>query len=219
MNPESFKRIICLTLLTSFSAVAQVVTQNPSEPPVPPQPGILENTLTAKQLSVREKFQIRVVETVGIRGILGSAVGAGFAQAFGTPQEWGGGMEGFGLRYGSSFGNAVSRQSFAFVLDSAFHEDSRYFPSSETGFGPRIKNVLKQVLVAKKDDGKATFAYSRVISAFGSGQLVSVWQPASNGSVGDGLERGALSLAGDFAYFAVQEFFPFTRNSVFRRHH
>lgn len=170
-------------------------------------------------MSVHDKFQYRVVETFGIRGFLGSAIGAGIAQWAGVPKEWGGGMEGFGLRYGSSYGNAVSRQVFAFGLDSAFHEDSRYFPSSESGFGLRAKNVIKQVLIAKKDDGTATFAYSRVISAFGAGQLVNTWQPRTNNSVGDGLERGALSLAGDFAYFAMQEFFPFTRNSVFRHHH
>lgn len=170
-------------------------------------------------MSVRDKFQLRVIETFGIRGFLGSALGAGIAQWAGVPQEWGGGAEGFGLRYGSSFGNAVSRQVFAFGLDSAFHEDSRYFPSNEKGFGPRVKNVIKQVLIAKKDDGTATFASSRVISAFAAGQLVSTWQPRSNNSFGDGLERGALSLAGDLGYFAIQEFFPFTRNSVFRHHH
>jgi hypothetical protein len=107
---------------------------------------------------------------------------------------------------------------FAFGLDSALHEDSRYFPSNETGFGQRLKNVMKQVLIAKRDDGTATFAYSRVISAFGAGQLVRTWQPPSNNDFGDGLERTALTLAGDFGYFAMQEFLPFTRNSVFRHH-
>jgi hypothetical protein len=218
VNYLKLARITFLTLSVSAIAGAQKVPQNPSQPTVPPQPGVLENTLTAKQLNVHEKFELRVIETFGIRGLLGSALGAGIAQWAGTPKEWGGGAEGYGLRYGSSFGNAVSRQVFAFGLDSVLHEDSRYFPSNETGFGRRLKNVMKQVLIAKRDDGTATFAYSRVISAFGAGQLVSAWQPRSNNSVGDGLERGALSLAGDFGYFAAQEFFPFTRNSVFRRH-
>jgi hypothetical protein len=81
-----------------------------------------------------------------------------------------------------------------------------------------LKNVLKQILIAKKDDGSATFAYSRVISAFGAGQLTNSWQPKSNNSVGDGLERGALTLLGDAGFFALQEFVPFTRNTIFRRH-
>ena len=180
---------------------------------------MLENTLTAKQLSVHEKFELRVIETFSIRGLLGSAVEAGLQQLRGIPYEWGGGVEGYGHRYGSSFGNAVSRQVFAFGLDGALHEDSRYFPSNDHGFERRLKNVAKQVIIAKKDDGTATFAYSRVISAFGAGQLVNTWQPRSTDSVGHGLARGAFSLTGDFGYFALQEFLPFTRNSVFRRHH
>ena len=218
VNLPRLARITCLTLSVSVFAAAQKVPQSPSQPTIPPQPGVLENTLTAEQLNVHEKFQLRVIETLSIRGLLGSAIGAGIAQLSGTPYEWGGGAEGYGRRYGSSFGNAVSRQVFAFGLDSALHEDSRYFPSNETGFGPRVKNVIKQVLIAKRDDGTATFAYSRVISAFGAGQLVNTWQPRSTNSFGDGLERGAFSLAGDLGYFAMQEFLPFTRNSAFRRH-
>ena len=219
MNHQRLAGAIFLGLSVSLFAVAQKIPPGPSQPTMPPQPGVLKNTLTAKQLSVNEKFQIRVIETVSIRGILGSAVGAGIAQWADVPGEWGGGMKGFGLRYGSSFGNAVSRQVLAFSLDSALHEDSRYFPSNERNFAKRVMNVTKQVLIAKKDDGSATFAYSRVFSAFGAGQLVNTWQPRSTNSFADGVERGALSLAGDFAYFAAQEFFPFTRNSVFRRHH
>ena len=215
---QRLTRLNCLVLGASVLAVAQIVPQSPSQPILPPQPGILANTLTAKQLDIHEKFQLRVIETFGIRGLLGSALGSGIAQWAGRPYEWGGGAEGYGLRYGSSFGNAVSRQVFAFGLDSALHEDSRYFPSNESKFGPRLQNAIKQVFIARKDDGTATFAYSRVISAFGSGQLVGTWQPRSNNGVGDGLERGAISLAGDFGYFVMQEFLPFTRNSVFRRH-
>ena len=213
-----FARITCFSFIFSFFALAQKVPQSPLQPTIPPQPGVLENTLTAKQLSVHEKFQYRVIETFSVRGILGSALGSGIAQWAGVPHEWGGGVEGYGRRYGSSFGNAISRQVFAFGLDSALHEDPRYFPSNESGFIPRGRNVMKQILIAKKDDGTATFAYSRVISAFAAGQLVNTWQPRSNNSVRDGLERGALNLAGTFGYFALQEFFPFTRNSAFRRH-
>ena len=110
--------------------MAQKVPQNPSEPTIRPQLEVLENTLTAKKMSVHEKFEFRVIETFGIRGLLGSAVG-------------------YGLQYGSSFGNAVSRQVFAFTLDSALHEDSRYFPSNEHGFGRRLKNIGKQVFRQK----------------------------------------------------------------------
>jgi len=121
----------CLSFSLSLFAAAQKIPLDPSQLTIPPQPGVLQDTLTAKQLTVHEKFQLRVVETFGIRGLLGSAVGAGITLIANVPDEWGGGADGFGLRYGSSFGNAVSRQVFAFGLDSALHEDSRYFPSNK----------------------------------------------------------------------------------------
>ncbi|MFL6465836.1 MAG: hypothetical protein ACJ73N_15685 [Bryobacteraceae bacterium] len=178
----------------------------------------MQSTLTAKQLTTGQKFGVRVVQQFGLRGFLGSVISSGISQWNNTPPEWGQGWDAYGARYGSAFGVTLSRQVFAFGLESALHEDPRYFPSSEKGFGPRIKNVLKQALISKKDDGSATFAYSRVISAFGAGQLANSWQPKSNNSVGDGLERGAYIMLGDAGWFAVQEFIPFTRNTIFRRH-
>jgi hypothetical protein len=218
VNLQRLARVACLTLSFSTFVPAQKIPQDPSQPTLPPQPGVLQNTLTAKQLTTGQKFGVRVVQQFGLRGFLGSTISTGISQWNNTPEEWGQGWDAFGARYGSNFGTALSRQGFAFGLESALHEDPRYFPSSEKSFGPRLKNVLKQILIAKKDDGSATFAYSRVISAFGAGQLTNSWQPKSNNSVGDGLERGALTLLGDAGFFALQEFVPFTRNTIFRRH-
>jgi len=101
----------------------------------------------------------------------------------------------------------MSRQVFAFGLDDLLHQDPRYFPSSHVGFTPRLRNVLTQVVIAKKDDGHATLASSRIISAFAAGFLANTWQPKGKGGIGDGFERGGLSLVGDAAFFFLQEFF------------
>lgn len=186
---------------------------------MPPTPGLLRDTLTAKRLTPHEKFEYRVVEQFGIRGFLGTAISAGIAQGLDVPEAWQSHWGGYGKRYASGFGVGMSRQVFALGLDDILHEDPRYFPSSQPGFGPRLVNVLKQVLIAKKDDGYATVASSRIISAFGAGFLANSWQPKGNGSAADGAERGGLSLVGDAAFFFLQEFVPFTRNSAFRHHH
>ena len=218
MNYHRLTSLACLILSISALAVAQKIPQNPTQPTIPPQPGVLRDTVTAKELTTGEKFGVRVVQQFGLRGFTGAAISAGISQWANTPVEWGQGWDSYGARYGSAFGVTLTRQVFAFGLESALHEDPRYFPSSEKGFMPRFKNVVKQALIAKKDNGTATFAYSRVISAFGAGQLANSWQPKSNNSVGDGLERGALTLAGDAGFFFLQEFIPFTRNTPFRRH-
>ncbi len=179
----------------------------------------LPNTIAAPPLTIGDKFDYRVVQSFGLRGFVGAGIAAAIGQGSGTPSEWGGGVEGFAKRYGSGFAGNLSRQSFSFVIESALHEDPRYFPSEGQPFKMRVLNSLKQVIVCKTDQGESSFAYGRVISAFGSAQFVNVWQPPGNGTVSKGLLRGVYGLGGDFAYHLMQEFIPFTRPRSLRHRH
>ncbi|MDQ2711511.1 MAG: hypothetical protein M3Y24_04620 [Acidobacteriota bacterium] len=179
----------------------------------------LPNTISAPPFTVGDKFDYRVVQTFGLRGLLGSFVTATVGQASGTPYAWGGGVEGYAKRYASGLATNLSRQTFAFVIEAALHEDPRYFPSEDQEFKLRCVNAFKQVFVSKTDSGHLSFGYGRVVSAFAAGQFVNAWQPGSNGSVGHGLERGVLTLGGDFAYNLGQEFFPFARPKSIRYRH
>ena len=190
--------------------------QQPGAPPAALQ---IPNTESAPPFTVRDKFEYRVVQSFGARGFVGAAISAGFGQGLDSPKEWGQGAEGFAERYGSAFAGNLSRQTFAWVLESAFREDPRYFPSEDKGFKLRVLNALKQVIVCKQDDGAASFAYARVFSDFGAGQFVNLWQPRSTGGVGNGFKRSFIGLGADAAYNFMQEFFPFTRPISLRRRH
>lgn len=221
--------------LLALAAPAALLAHDIAAEDPPPQPGQLAQpeqaphpgqvvvasklpyTLTATPLTTREKFSYRVIQSFGLKGFLGSALSAGISQWDDSPHEWGQGAEGYGLRYGSSFGANLTRQTFSWGLESALHEDSRYFPSvDKRNKKQRLANALKQVFLTKKDDGTAGFAYARVASAFGAGQFVNVWQPKSNNSFSDGLERFVISLGGDAGYNLLQEFFPFARPIALR---
>lgn len=224
-NPGVIACIAALLLAAPSALPGQTNSQDsapqqhsvPSDPAIR-QPGIPRNTLTAPPLSVAEKFRYRIVDEFSVRGAVGNLVGAAIGQATNTPAEWGQGWGAYGERYASGFGSTLSRQMFAFTLESALHEDPRYFPSTETTTGARLKNALKYVLVTHTDAGGDSFAYARVISAFGTGQLVNVWQPRSNNRVSDGIERTFIILGVDTAYNLAQEFIPFFRPKPFRRH-
>ncbi|HEY7211512.1 MAG TPA: hypothetical protein VH477_14655 [Bryobacteraceae bacterium] len=213
--------------LAPLALLAVALTAFPQQKP--PEPGqlpssqadgplSLPNTVSAPPFTVADKFDYRIVQSIGLRGLGGSLVGAAIGQATGTPYAWGGGVEGFAKRYASGLAGNLARQSFAFVLESALHEDPRYFPSEGQPKKARFVNALKQVFICKTDTGHSSFAYGRVISTFGSAQLVNTWQPASNGSVGDGLLRGVYGLGADLAYNLLQEFVPFTRPRSLRHH-
>lgn len=185
--------------------LAQVGTGSPQEP------GQLASTNAVHPLSLREKFDYRVVQSFGLRGLVGAGFGAAIGQAEDRPKEWGEGASGFATRYGSSFAGNFSRQAMMFAMESSLHEDPRYFPSEDKGFTARLKSVLLQTVTTRTDYGTRQFAYARISSAFATGQLVNAWQPRSTGSVGDGFTRGAIMLGGDAGYNFLQEFVPFLR--------
>ena len=173
--------------------------------------------MQAPPLSVGGKFKIDIAQSLGFRVLLGTAIGASIGQATNTPGEWGQGADAYGERFASSLGGYLSRQTFAFVLETALHEDPRYFPSTERTKKARLWNVVKQTVIAKTDTGRSTFAYAGVISAFGAGQLVNTWQPKSNSGVSDGIERGFITLGLDAASHLFQEFVPRLRPRELRQ--
>ena len=212
-------------LLVSIQALAA------AQQTTPPQPGqlaqqdqntpivSLPNTVSAPPFTVGDKFDYRVVQSFGLRGFGGGLIGAAIGQARNAPEEWGQGVQGFAKRWGSGVAGNLSRQTFAFVLESALHEDPRYFPSEDKSKKQRMLNAVKQTFICKTDSGHSSFAYGRVISQFAGGQFTNVWQPASTGSVSDGLVRAVIGLGGDAAYNFMQEFIPFTRPHSIRHRH
>jgi hypothetical protein len=213
---------VLLSCVVPVLCEAQAIPGIALDPPVaagPPQPGQLPNTISAPAMTARDKFDYRVVQSVGLRGFVGAAIGASIGTATNTPREWGQGVGGFAERYGSGFAANLTRQTLAFVIDNALREDPRYFPSEEKAGNQRVLNALKQVVWTKTDHGGSSFAYARVISAFGAGEISGRWQPASTNSIGRGVTRTGISLGGDFAYNMMQEFLPFTRPSSLRHRH
>lgn len=132
------------------------------------------------------------------------------------PSEWGGGWTGYGDRFASGVGGSLVRQSIAFGLDVATHTDPRYFPSTKPGWKPRIVNILKQTVMTKRDDGSTAVAYGRVVGAFAAGQIVNAWQPRSNNSFTDGIERGLISLSADAGEDLLEEIVTSMRPKPFR---
>jgi len=224
---QFWKSVLLLSPVLVASTAAQTQTTTPPQPgqvaqPNQKQPNDLEklpNTLSAPPFSVRDKFEYRVVQSFGARGFVGAAIGAAIGQARDAPHEWGQGISGYAERYGSGFAGNFSRQTFEFALESAFHEDPRYFPSEDKTYKHRALNALKQVIVCKTDSGHPEFAYARVFSQFGAGQFTNVWQPKSTGSVSDGFVRAVIGLGADAAYNFMQEFLPFTRPISLRHRH
>lgn len=200
-------KLICFLAATALIVSAQT-----------PQPGQLA-TVSAPPLTVAQKFGFSVIQDFTIRGLIGNGIGAAIGEWAGVPHEWGQGFGGYSKRFASGFAQTLTRETVAWGIDSAAHIDPRYFPSSESGAKARLLNAVKQIYLARRDDGGTSFAYGRVISAFTAGEVVNAWQPPSTRGVGHGIERGCITLGVDGAENLAQEIFVFARPRSLRHRH
>ncbi len=201
-----------------LSDTAQNDAQSPSTPasqPVAPghltSPGV-DVASAYKPYTVGQKFKADTHNVFGPIALIAVGVSAGFDQLTNTPSEWHQGAEGYGKRYASEFGDNAAHQYFGFVLQSALHEDPRYFPSADRSTKARIRSVIHQTFLAHKDSGGEEFAFARWGSAFGAGFLSDTWQPRSTSHVHDGLEEGGVLLGIDVGLNLAEEFIPFFRH-------
>ena len=85
-------------------------------------------------LDVMSKLNFHA-QTVGSPWSLAeSAAYAGILQGLDTPEEWGQGGGAYGKRFASALGGSAIHGALAFGLDSALHQDPRYFRSCNPGF-------------------------------------------------------------------------------------
>src|SRR5579884_2583080 len=111
------QNLFCTVAICGFALVVAPVAAQTNSTPQPGQlaepaaqteqaqkPNGIENlskTISAPSFTVRDKFDYRIVQSFGARGLVGSLFGAAIGQAENSPHEWGQGVHGFAERYGS----------------------------------------------------------------------------------------------------------------------
>jgi hypothetical protein len=104
--------------------------------------------------------------------------------------------------------------TLAFGLDSALHQDPRYYRSRATGFWPRTGHALRGTILTRTDRGGETLSTWRIGSAYGSEFLSNEWYPGRLNTVPLGLLEGTIRLAFDFANNLGLEFWPDVKHKL-----
>jgi hypothetical protein len=144
---------------------------------------------------------------------LKSAASAGISQAKGTPEEWGGGVQGYAKRWGSAFGKHIVKSSIHYGVARLRHEELGYRPSEKKGAWPRLRYALISTVVTRKTTtGARTISTSEISSVVGSGLISRLWQPASLHTVASGFGSAGISFGADAGYNVVREFWPEIRH-------
>lgn len=137
-----------------------------------------------------------------------SSVKAGYSQMRDSPTEWGQGSAGYSRRVGSSVASSAIRAGLAFGLDSALHQDPRYYRSDRVGFWPRAKHALRGTVLTRTDSGGETFSTWRIGSAYGAAFISDQWYPDRYHTVRNGIVGGSTRLAFDVVRNVIAEFWP-----------
>lgn len=93
--------------------------------------------------------------------------------------SFGGGLEGYGKRYGAAFATHASAELFTrAVYPSIFHDDPRYFVLGEDGTKrERAQHAIVSTFVTRGDNGRRKVNYSELLGKFSAAALSNAYFP------------------------------------------
>jgi hypothetical protein len=168
----------------------------------------------ATPLSSGDKARLAFRNTFGWRGAANRLLQAGWDHAFDDPEEWPGDLEGFGMRYGNSYGRLAVRNGLQLAADFAFKTDPRYFRCDCTGFWARTRYAWKRVLVDRRDDGSDFPAVSNFAAAYGTPMVADQWLPDRENTWEHKFWNGTTWLAFRGGSNMIREFWPEIRRTL-----
>ena len=168
-------------------------------------------------LTSKQKLQLRLARAIQPHVFVGALFVAGIQEGENTPGKWGRTWKGFGQRYGTDLAVNAIHDAIAGGIDDLTHEDPRFFRSERSGFGPRLRDAISQVVIAHTDSGGRNFAYGNVIGSYGGAQCAALWLPHEKGTVAQGFLYGTILLASEAGRDAFREFWPDIRKKMKRK--
>jgi hypothetical protein len=174
--------------------------------------GIFPNFFVSYQpntapLTAAQKFQLGWKTIIDPVVFLGSGITAGIEQWHNTYPEFGQGMEGYSKRFGADYADAVSGVFIGHVLtQSFFHQDPRYFYKGTGSFRARVLYAIATAFVCKGDNGRWQPDYSDVIGGLASGEISTLYYPASSRTGLRLFHNVLLGFSGRASAHLLQEF-------------
>jgi hypothetical protein len=161
----------------------------------------------APPLLTKQKFKLSLRATFDptafaiIAGVAGAEQYRNVFPGFGT------GWEGYGKRYGATFANHVTDQTFTrAIYPSLFHQDARYFYKGQGSVKSRSFYALSRVFVARGDDGRQMPNYSGVLGKFTSGAISNLYYPESERGAHLVWFNGLIEMGGEAVDNLIKEF-------------
>ena len=166
-----------------------------------------------KPLTPAGKLKWALRETL-FAGVPGSAIAAGMAMATNSNLENGyeDGGEGYARRAGAALAQTGTSHVIGdWALASILHQDPRYHPSEQRGFGKRLGWAISRVFVTQKDNGGHTFNSSRLFGIAAGAAAANGWHRDVNRGGPETGQRIGWEIVSDLADNIVREFWEYRK--------
>lgn len=194
-------------------ATSDVRTGEGREQDCPPRqqakPQLPDAPSMAVRLTPHQKFETFVKRTYSPYTFASAATNATWAQMWGDYYGYGGGMQGWGKRFGASVANTEVRSFFSsFALPVVFRQDPRYHPSAKQGVIPRAWYAGTRVLVTFSDDNREMFNYSEVLGVLFTSSVQNSYYPDRDRGLSETMTRFVGGIGSDATANLLREFSP-----------
>jgi hypothetical protein len=161
----------------------------------------------APPMGAKQKFHLSLRSIIDPVSFLTVAAIAGAEQYQNDFPDYGGGIEGYGKRYGAALANHVSADLLGrAVYPSIFHQDPRYFYKGKGSFRSRALYAMSAAVMARSDDGRWRPNYSNVLGNFSAGAISNLYYPESDRGASLVLLNGLADTGADAAANLIREF-------------
>jgi hypothetical protein len=169
-------------------------------------------------LSARCKFDLFLRQTYSPYTFVSAGFQATIDQAEWQWPHYGGGMQGWGKRFGATLADTESRRFIqTFALSTILHQDPRYFPSRQRAFISRVFYAATRVTITRDDSGRETFNSSEFLGALFASALQNSYYPRQDRNLGETMNRFGGALGSDAIGNLLHEFTPDMKR-LFRKH-
>jgi hypothetical protein len=169
-------------------------------------------------LSTGDKFRLAISNARSLDTFTTFLYEATSDQITGQWYHYGGGMQGWGKRLGATIADTESRRFIqTFLLSSIFHQDPRYFYSTQTNPIARAWYAATRILVTRTDSGGETLNTSELLGALLSTSLQNAYYPSYNRGLNETIGRFTGALTSDATSKLIREFTPDFKR-IFHKH-
>ena len=135
----------------------------------------------APPMLAKQKIQLTARGLIDPVSFLAVAGIAGAEQNRNIFPSYGGGIEGYGKRYGAAMANRVSSAMLGRAIYPAiFHQDPRYFYKGKGSIKSRALYAISAAVMARSDSGRWEPNYSQVLGNFSAAAISNLYYPESD---------------------------------------